>query len=253
VAGRLIREAAARPRLAITKGETSGGRLDIVTATDRAVEVAIVALLRAAYPDHAILGEEGGVREGASGWQWVIDPVDGTRNFGAGLPLFAFNLALCRDGQPRLALTLDPLREETVYAEEGQGATLNGAPVRVAPVERLADAILAVDLGMHDGRARALLGELHTLFPGFQALRCLGSVALGLASLAAGRAGGYVSPSAFAWDYAPGVLLVREAGGTVTELDGSPWSLASRSVVAGPPGVHAELLAHFGSVAAIPL
>lgn len=248
VAGAMLRAAAAVPRGVVAKGTTSGGRADLVTATDGAIERAVVAILAEAYPDHGVLGEETGAHVREAAWQWVIDPIDGTRNFSTGLPLVAFNLALYQGDTPRLALTLDPFREEVFYAETGRGTTLNGAPVQATAAGRLADTFLGVDIGLDDLRGRALLGILHALFPGVQALRIAGSAALGLAYVAAGRLDAYLHPSPFAWDFAPGVLLVQEAGGSVTELGGGAVTLASRSIIASGGGAHAELVERFREV-----
>jgi myo-inositol-1(or 4)-monophosphatase len=249
-AGEILRAAAERPRTAAEKGTTSGGRSDIVTATDPAIERAVMGILREAYPDHAVLGEETGGHPGEAEWLWVIDPIDGTRNFSAGIPLMAFNLALYGRGEPRLALTYDAFREELFYAEAGCGASLNGEPIQVTTVERVADTFLSADIGLDDGRGRELLGALREIFPGFQSLRLIGTTALGLAYVAAGRFDAYIHPSPQVWDFAPGALLVREAGGVVSEMDGSPLTLASRSIVGSGPGVHGELVARFQQVVA---
>jgi fructose-1,6-bisphosphatase/inositol monophosphatase family enzyme len=248
-AATILREASELPRLTYEKGATIGGRSDIVTATDPAIERAVSAILRTAYPDHGLLGEETGGEAGESGWLWVIDPIDGTRNFSRGIPLVFFNLALAYNGRPVLGLTADPLRDEVFYAEAGGGATLNGVPLRAHDAPTLAEAILCVDLGLDDARGRALLMTLHDLFPGVQAVRIVGSAALGLAYVAAGRVDAYIHPSPYAWDLAPGMLLVTEAGGTASQLDGTPLTLGSRSVVASGPAVHAELVERFRHVA----
>jgi len=245
----VLREAAALPRVLAEKGVTAGGRVDVVTTTDPAIERAVLAILRAAYPDHAILGEETGGHAGEAAWTWVIDPIDGTRNFGLGIPFVGFNLALCYGDRPALALTADPYHGETFYAEAGSGATVNGVPLRVAQPPRLLDAVLAVDLGLDDVRGRAMLTALHDLFPNIQAVRVWGTVALGMAYVAAGRIDAYIQPSPYAWDFAPGLLLVEEAGGVVTDLTGGPMTLATRSVIAASPTIHADLVQAFRHVA----
>jgi fructose-1,6-bisphosphatase/inositol monophosphatase family enzyme len=114
----------------------------------------------------------------------------------------------------------------------------------------LSDAFFACDLGLEDGRGKRLLAALHDLFPGVQAMRLTGSTALGLAYVAAGRFDVYVHPSPYAWDFAPGVLLVQEAGGVVTQMDGGPVTLASRSIVAAAPRAHDETVERFRAVVA---
>jgi myo-inositol-1(or 4)-monophosphatase len=241
-ARRIITDAAALPREVQVKGESAGGRLDIVTATDPAVERAVSAILTDAFPDHGILGEETGGHTAEAEWLWIIDPIDGTKNFNAGVPLVAFNLALWQAGVPRLALTLDVFQDETFYAEASGGTTLNGRPVRVSGAGALNEAILCFDLGLEDGPAQATLAVLRETFPILQGLRLLGTTALGLAWVAAGRWDGYLHPRPSVWDFAPGVLLVQEAGGIVTDFQGGPVTLSSRAVVAAPQGVHGELV-----------
>jgi fructose-1,6-bisphosphatase/inositol monophosphatase family enzyme len=248
VAGEMVRAAAARSRLAESKGRSPGGRVDVVTELDPAIERAVTDILQRAFPTHRILGEETGSTSGASSWLWVVDPIDGTRNFSHGIPLVAFNLALCHEGEPRLGLTYDPLHEELFIAEAGGPATLNGRAIQVTETARLADALLGIDLGLDDGVGLRLLAAMHDLFPGVQAFRIPGSVALGMAYVAAGRLDAYLQPSPFAWDFAPGWLLVRQAGGAVSALDGTPLALASRSVAASGPSLHEELLARFRGI-----
>lgn len=243
-AGEIFR-AASGQRAAVAKGTTSGGRSDLVTSADPAIERAVTEILRATYPEHAVLGEEAGGHQGEAEWLWVIDPIDGTRNFSSGIPWAAFNLALYRRDVVRLALTFDPYRDETFYAEAGAGTTVNGEAVRTSGAARLGSAFLGLDLGLEDARGRALLGVLHDLFPGVQALRIPGTAALGLAYVAAGRLDAYLHPSVFVWDFAPGALLVQEAGGVATEMDGAPLTIASRSVAASGAALHAELVERF--------
>lgn len=250
VAHRLIRGGAATRAEVTVKGETPGGRQDIVTATDPAVERAVIAILTEAYPDHAVLGEESGAHaapdRGAgreAEWRWIIDPIDGTRNFAAGIPLVGFNLALYRDTTPALGLTLSPFMEEIFYAEAGGGTRLNGNPVQASRATRVADAILAVDLSYDDAGGKALLQMTAALWPGAAAFRTPGTVALGMAYVAAGRFDIYLHPAAYAWDYAPGVLLIQEAGGIVTDFSGAPLSFARHTLVAAGTTLHPEALA----------
>jgi fructose-1,6-bisphosphatase/inositol monophosphatase family enzyme len=246
-AGDIFR-AAGGPQATISKGTTSGGRNDPVTSADPAIERVVTEILLAAYPGHAVLGEETGDHAGEADWQWIIDPIDGTRNFSSGIPWTAFNLALYGQGIPRLALTHDPYHHETFYAESGAGTTVNGVAVQVRDVPRLRDAFVGIDIGLEDTRGRALLAALHDLFPGVQAVRIPGTVALGLAYVAAGRFDAYLHPSPYLWDFAPGELLVREAGGVATEVDGVPLTPMSRSIVASGLSLHEELVERFRRV-----
>jgi fructose-1,6-bisphosphatase/inositol monophosphatase family enzyme len=247
------------------------GRGNLVTASDLASERAIHAILREEYPDHSILSEEtapgwvgtgSGVRgqgsglhssldprpttldpEGSGGgWLWVVDPLDGTRNYLSGIPTFCINIALCHDEEPLLALTFEPVRGEEFLAQRGAGATLNGRPMRASTKESVLASVLAVDLGYDDGRAARALSLVSELWPGMQSLRVIGSAALGLAYAACGRFDLFVHHMLYPWDIAAGILLVREAGGLITGRDGEPIGIRSEGVIAGAPGAHADFL-----------
>lgn len=227
------------------------GRGNFLTETDLAVERLVIQILRQEYPDIAILSEEtaGGwtqaQREAAlssSGWLWVVDPLDGTHNYSQGVPHFCFNLALCYGGQPRLALTYDPLRKQEFFALENGGATLDGMPVRVAQTVDVPSAIIGIDLGYDDARAANLLRLVLDIWPRVQAIRVMGSGALGLAYAASGLFDLFVHHYLFPWDIAPGILLVRESGGLVLDRDGGPVTLSSEGIVAGAPKVVEDFL-----------
>lgn len=218
------------------------GRGNVVTEADFAIERMVREQLRAAFPEHAIMSEETGADERSDGWMWVVDPLDGTKNFSRGIPHFCFSIALCYAAEPVLALIRHPLLDETFSAVKGGGATLNGAPMRVSDVESVREAMVAIDLGYHDGRAGLQIDLARHLWPGMQALRVYGSAALGLAFVAAGRWDVFAHMDLQPWDSAAGLLLVHEAGGVTTERDGSPATVFSSGVVAGTPGVHADFM-----------
>ncbi len=218
-----------------------------VTQADTATERAIVALLHEEFPAHAVLAEEGGGRIQA-GWLWLIDPLDGTRNFASGVPHFAFNLALCHDGAPVIGLTLDPMLEEEFVAVRGHGATLNGDPIRASSVTGLHEAVVGAGLGYDVGRAAELLAGLQGLWGSVQALRICGSAALDLAYTAAGRFDLFLHADVYPWDIAPGIVLIEEAGGLITTgaLCSDPAegvTIESHNVVAGGQAVLADLAA----------
>lgn len=216
----------------------SKGRGNFVTETDLAVENAVLARLRAEYPEHAVLSEEasGEVKRRDAGWLWVVDPIDGTHNYSQGIPHFCFTIALCFDGEPVLGLTHAPVTGEEFFATRGGGLIVNGEPASVSATPTLAASVLGMDLGYDDARAAKLLSLVVGLWPGMQAVRVMGSAALGLAFAACGRFDIYVHHFLYPWDSAAGVLLVREGGGNVVDRDGGPMTLFSESVIAGAPG-----------------
>jgi myo-inositol-1(or 4)-monophosphatase len=218
------------------------GRSDIVTEADTAVEAAALAMLRQEFPGFGVLAEESGASPG-SPYTWVLDPIDGTRNFANGVPHFAVNLALIEGADVLLGLTYDPVRNELFHAEAGQGAFLNGQSISVSSTESLEMSILGFDMGYVDQQATWLLQMIEGLWPGMQAVRVMGSAALGLAYAAAGRIDMYTHHHLGPWDLAPGLLLVREAGGVVTDLQGPPATLHGHAAIAANPVLHARFMA----------
>lgn len=217
-----------------------GGTRNVVTAADLAAEAAVQAILAQEFPDHALLAEETATEGWADGWMWVCDPIDGTKNYSRGIPHFAFSLALCRDGEPVLGLTSHPLLGWEVAAVAGRGCTLNGVPARVSGVGDLQRAVAAIDLGVDAGRGELQLALAGRLWPRIEAIRVAGSAALGFAYVAIGAWDLYVHTTLSPWDVAAGILLVREAGGVVSDAGGGPLTLRSTGAVAATPGVHRE-------------
>lgn len=237
----LIREAYGEAAIAGVKG-----RGNVVTDTDLAVERAVREVLEREYPAHAILGEEIADRTRSDGWLWVVDPLDGTKNFSRAIPHFCFTIALCHANEPLLGLTLHPLLDDEFLAIVGSGCTLNGRPAAVSEVQSMADGVVAVDLGYDDARGRRQLELALDVWPGVQGLRIAGSAALGLAFVAAGRWDLFLHSDLRPWDVAAGLVLVREAGGVVTDRDGKPATIFSESVVAATAAVHADFLERAG-------
>ena len=227
---------------------TSKGRGDVVTETDHAVEAAVTAYLEAEFPDHAVMGEEHAPGITSDGWMWVIDPVDGTKNFSRGIPHFAYNIALCWGSEPALALTLHPVTNELFYAVKGRGATLNGSPIRTGEAPDVANAVVAADLGYEDHRGALQLDLARAIFPKVQSWRVPGSAALGFAYAAAGRWDLYLHSYLKPWDSAAGLLLVREAGGVATDRDGTDATIFSEGAAAGGKAVHADFVSKYGSL-----
>ena len=215
----------------------------IVTDVDLLAEQMIRDSLAKEFPDIGFLGEElgGAGREG--GLHWIVDPVDGTRNYAAGIPHYAINLALANDMDIVLGVTYDPMRDELFHAVKGEGAFLNNTPISISRKSSVAEGILGFDIGGMDKRALYGLKLIQSLWPGMQSLRVMGSAALGLAYAASGRLDIYLHHTMAPWDVASGLLLVREAGGEVTDrLSQGPANLQSTGVIASNRTLLKELL-----------
>ncbi|MBI4339570.1 MAG: inositol monophosphatase [Chloroflexi bacterium] len=218
------------------------GPSDLVTDVDLEAERRIRQALSAAFPEAAILGEELGAT-GEGGLRWIIDPIDGTRNFAAGVPHFATSVALARDGEVLLGATYDAMRDELFHGVRGGGAYLNGRPLAVSRRTALAQCLLGFDIGSMDPKALHALRLVEHLWPGMQSVRIMGSATLGLAYAAAGRVDLYFHHTLSPWDVAAGLLLVREAGGQVLDRrTQQPATLDSSGLVASSPALLAEFL-----------
>ncbi len=219
------------------------GRANIVTDVDYAVEQLVTERLRAEFPACAILAEESG-KGGASKAEhtWIVDPLDGTRNYSIGVPYYAVTMALAQGDTVLLGVTYDPSREELFWAQRGQGAFAGDRPMRISTATALDQAVLGTDLGYSDALASYALELARTLWPGMQALRIMGSAALGLAYAASGRIDLYFHHQLAPWDLAAGVLLAQEAGGVVTDRNGRPLKLDSPNIIVSNRALHAEFL-----------
>jgi myo-inositol-1(or 4)-monophosphatase len=221
------------------------GTIDLVTDVDVAIEQAFRSMIAKRFPDHEILGEEfGGAATVPRGPCWVFDPIDGTTNFAHGLPIFCSSIALEIDGVATVAAVYDPTRKELFTAEKERGAFLNGRPIRVSAARQLVDAMLVTGFP-YDVHQR--IDEIVGLFGAFvgqaRAVRRLGSAAIDLCYVAAGRLDGFWENDLKPWDIAGGSLIVAEAGGRVTELRGSPFTSRAGSVLASNGVLHEQMLA----------
>ena len=225
---------------------TSKGAGNLVTVADVEAERAIVAAIRHHFPDHGILAEEEHAAT-AVGIEnlWVIDPLDGTNNFAHGLDQFAVSLAFVHRGIPRVAVVFNPVRNHWYSAVRGQGAFLNGKPIRVSEHERLDEILFGVGFYYDRGIImEATLGATADLIrAGTHGVRRLGAAALDLCLVASGQLGTFFEFDLSPWDFAGGWLIVEEAGGRVTDALGQPLSLNRCSVVASNPQVHEAMLA----------
>ena len=222
------------------------GAIDLVTEIDRDVERMFRALVAHRFPDHAILAEEfeaRGDRERTSRYTWVFDPVDGTTNYAHGLPIFCSAAALEIDGVAAVGAVYDPSRRELFTAERGVGAWLNGAPLRVSTADALIDSLLCTGFPytVHE-ESRRLLDVFAAFLETSRAVRRLGSAAIDLCYVAAGRLDGFWEMQLNPWDISAGALLVLEAGGTVSDLAGGPFESRRGEIIASNGRIHQQMV-----------
>ena len=218
------------------------GRGNVVTDVDLLAERKVLEHLQREYPTYGILSEESHASVGNFEFTWIIDPLDGTRNYASNLPHFSVAIALAHGDEVVLGLIYDPLRRELFRAEKGEGAYLNDRPISVSNKTSVQASVLGLDMGYDDEKGKRALQLLLDLWPGMQTVRIMGSAALGLAYAACGRLDLYFHHFLFPWDLAAGVVLVREAGGIVTERDGGAISVYSKGAIAANSAVHADFL-----------
>jgi myo-inositol-1(or 4)-monophosphatase len=214
---------------------------DVVSAADIEAEDAIIATLRAAFPEHAILGEESGHIEGArdrSGYKWLVDPLDGSANFLHGFPYYAVSLTLVHGTDVTHAVVLDPVHDELFTAVKGKGAACNGVAIGVSTCLELAQALVATAMPPRESpRLPAHLATFTALASRCGGLRHTGACALDLAHVGAGRLDGFFMMDLKPWDIAAGALIVKEAGGRIGDFAGGTQFLRTSEVVAAAPGV----------------
>jgi myo-inositol-1(or 4)-monophosphatase len=238
---RVLRDLYHRPRDVHFKG-----RIDLVTDADKASEETVLRVLHERAPGARILAEESGA-QGDGEVCFIVDPLDGTTNYAHGIPIFCCTVGAEDNGIPVAGSTVDPLRGETFMAARGKGAQLRNAggtrPLRVSGAADLLDAVVCTGFPYGD---RDKLPRMVAAFGKFteasRGSRRLGSAAIDLAWVAAGRLDGFWEMGLHPWDVAAGVVLVEEAGGMVTRFDGSPHRLAGGEIVAAPPALHPKML-----------
>ena len=219
-------------------------RTDLVTLADHASEKYLIEQIRGEFQNHKINAEESGELAGTAEHQWYLDPLDGTINYAHGIPIYSVSIGYAFQGKMELGVIYDPIRREIFSAQRGRGATLNGKPIHVSHYVDLIDCLLATGFPKdvwgtsNDNTANFLQFTKMT-----QAVRRLGSAALDVVYVAAGRLDGFWEPSINDWDIAAGGLIVREAGGIVTNIYGEPGFLNDPiSIVAANPAIHPKML-----------
>jgi myo-inositol-1(or 4)-monophosphatase len=224
------------------------GEFDLVTEADRASERFIVERLRAHFPAHSIVAEEGGGHAGASEYRWYVDPLDGTTNFAHGFPMWCVTMAVARGGELVAGCIFDPIRDEMYTAERGSGAYLNHRRIRVSKVGRLEEALVATGF---PSRKRHLNVNVHFYYQmamWTHGVRRAGSAALDLAYVAGGRLEAFWEFGLNPWDMAAGALLVSEAGGRVSDMHGGPLEIGGPHLLTDNGLLHDEVLKLFGEV-----
>lgn len=226
------------------------GAIDLVTEVDFEVERMFRAMVAERFPGHDVLAEELGGTSTGSKYRWVFDPLDGTTNYAHGLPIFCASLALEIDGEAEVAAVFDASRQELFTAERGVGAWLNGEPLRVSQTRDILDALLVTGFPytVHE-TPEAFLKVFGAFISRARAVRRLGSAAIDLCYVAAGRMDGFWEESLQPWDTRAGALIVEEAGGRVTGLAGEPWVPANGHILASNGALHDAMLAILRKVA----
>lgn len=224
------------------------GDADLVTVADRSSEKLILERIRAHWPDHEVIGEEGARIETGGDYRWYVDPLDGTTNFAHGYPVFCVSLGLTFRGKRKAAVLYDPSRDELFAAERGKGAFLNGGKIEVSKAPTLAQSLLSTGFPSHKRHKNPNIHFYHQLTLRTHGVRRAGSAALDLANVASGRFEGFWEFNLNAWDTAAGILIVEEAGGRVTGFHGQELEVTDRDVMATNGLIHAELLHEFAEI-----
>jgi myo-inositol-1(or 4)-monophosphatase len=244
-AGTVLRAEFDRPKQISYKGE-----VDLVTESDKRSEALIVSKIRNHFPQHDIVAEEGSRGAGAGArYCWHIDPLDGTTNFAHSYPCFAVSIGLVEDGEPIVGVVLNPLTEELFTATSGQGAFLGHKRIHVSPIDKLAHSLVSTGFPTHQRASNRNIYYYWEFTMRSHGVRRDGSAALDLCSVACGRFDGFWEFGLNSWDSAAGMLIIKEAGGMVTDLEGRPYRPGDRSILATNARIHAEMQAVAADVA----
>ena len=219
------------------------GEIDLVTEVDLGSEKRIIEVIRTHFPDHAILSEEQGAGGGSADYKWIIDPLDGTTNFAHGLPTCCVSIALTKADQPLIGMIWCPFTDELFSAVRGQGAFLNGRRISVSKIDQVQDSLLVTGFPYN---VKAIIETVMKRFTrclaSSQGIRRLGSAALDLGYVAAGRFEAFWEENLQPWDVAAGHLIVTEAGGCVTDFNNQPFQPEMKSILASNGRIHSEMI-----------
>jgi myo-inositol-1(or 4)-monophosphatase len=242
-AGALLRDYAER-----RVGFQLKGEFDLITAADRASEQLVVERLRTHFPSHGIVAEEGGSHSSPSEYRWYVDPLDGTTNFAHGFPMFNVTLALERNEELIAGVIYEPVRDEMFAAEAGGGAYLNKERIHVSQANRLQDSLVATGFPSRKRHLNVNVHFYYQLAMATHGVRRAGAAALDLAYVACGRLDAFWEFGLNPWDMAAGIVLVREAGGTVSDMRGGPVKLRGPHILADNGHLHSETLQLFDDI-----
>ena len=226
------------------------GDVDIVTAADRLSEAMIVERIRTHFPTHAILAEEGSGVEARSDYRWYVDPLDGTTNFAHGFPVFCVSIAMAVKDDVQIGVVYDPNREELFTAHKGQGAYLNQRAIHVSRTRQLSESLLATGFPSRKRHENPNILYYHRFTLVSHGMRRAGSAAIDLCYVACGRFDGFWEFNLHPWDTGAGTLMVREAGGTVTDFSGAAYRLGDRELAASNGLIHTQMQELFAEIAA---
>jgi myo-inositol-1(or 4)-monophosphatase len=226
------------------------GAVDLVTVADRESEALILQRIRKQFPTHDVMGEEGARIETGSEYKWYVDPLDGTTNFAHGYPVFCVSLAVERSGKRIAGVIYDPTRDEMFTSALGSGAQLNGEPIHVSSTANLRECLIGTGFPSQKRHKNPNIYFYHQLTLRTHGVRRAGSAALDLCNVASGRYDGFWEFNLNPWDTAAGVLIVQEAGGTVTDFSGGEFQIASRETLATNGFVHEALMREFKEILA---
>ncbi len=238
-AGQFLKESVGRVRNVETK---KGEVRNLVSEIDRGAEETIIRIIKSSFPGHAILAEESGASDTSDEYRWIIDPLDGTTNFLHGLPIFCTTIGVERRGEIVAGVTFDPNLNELFTAEKGSGAYLNGRRIRVSITAELINSLLVTGFpyNIAENPDHAADHFTNLLFEA-RGVRRLGSAALDLSYVAAGRFDGFWEVSLNPWDMAAGVLFVREAGGMISDFTGAPTTIYRKQILATNGLIHSAV------------
>ena len=214
------------------------GRIDLVTLVDKRSQDIIVSEIEKRFPDHSIVAEEGIRKNKAKNYIWYIDPLDGTVNYVHNIPIFCVSIALYRDNEPYIGVCYNPMNNELFCAQSGSGAFLNKEKITVSETQRLVDALLVTGFPYETNDMDTLIERFSRCIKNAQGIRRLGSAAIDLCYVASGRFDGFWESGLNPWDLAAGIVILEEAGGTVTSFDGSLFDLSQGEILASNTRIH---------------